>query len=270
MALGLTFAIAAFTTVFKMSTVYDVVYLNYFLLISVILGEGVVRKQGVLKLSGAAIITPWLILTIGFVVLQSGFGLNLDTDIRLYLRETADQVFKMQDAVASLSAPQIAYIRENTVSIVDFMLWTAPSAVFLFGMIVVSLTVLLARVFTKKYGSLKYFGNVAVQKFPFWPVWITIFCGAAFFINNYFVNNVYLKFAAINGLICCAGVFFIQGCFVVSFWLHKGKSPILKLLVYGIIIAFLQVVGIIIIALGLSDQWVDFRRRSVNHTTTTA
>ena len=86
-------------------------------------------------------------------------------------------------------------------------------------------------------------------------------CGVLYFANAYLLDHELLKFVAINGLIFCAGVFFIEGCFVLSFWLNKGRSPFLRLLVYGVIIVFLQVVGFFIIALGLSDQWLNLRKR---------
>jgi hypothetical protein len=134
-----------------------------------------------------------------------------------------------------------------------------PALIFTLCLSVVSLTMLLGRVFTKKTGVLKYFGNIAMQQFPFEIVWVTIACGLAFFAEAYLWHNVYLKYLAINGLICLACVYFVQGCFVISFWLHKGRSPFMRLVVYGLIILFLQVFGFLVIALGLSDQWFNFR-----------
>jgi hypothetical protein len=78
------------------------------------------------------------------------------------------------------------------------------------------------------------------------------------------VHNEYLKFIAMNGLFCCAGFFFIQGCFVVACWMQRFRSPFLRLAVYGLIFVFMQFVGLALIALGLSDNWAGFRKREVS------
>ena len=189
----------------------------------------------------------------------------LISNLRAYFADTLNFVLDKQ--AATISNAQLAYIRDNAAQIVDFIVGITPSTLMIFGMLVVSLATLLTRSLSKKYGSFKYLGNVAMQRFPFWSVWVTIACGVAYFSDAYYTHNIYIKFTAINGLLICAGLYFVQGCFVISFWLYKGRSPFLRFLVYGIIVVFLQVVGFMIVALGLSDQWLDFRKR---HNTTAA
>lgn len=260
--------VAGLSIVFRLENVYDVIYLSYFMLIGILLGEGVIKKFSVMKLAGLAMIVPWVVVMGMFFLAQFVLNVPIVSGIEGYLANAADQGLKMQDSVATLSAPQMAYVREHMSEIVGFMLNTLPAAIFLFNMLVVSVTIVLARSLTKKFHTMKYLGNVAAQRFPFWPVWTTIICGMLYFANAYMFSSPYIKFGAINGLLICAGLFFIQGCFVITFWLHRGRSPFLKILVYGLIIAFLQVVGFIIIVLGLSDQWIDFRKRILNHQTT--
>ncbi|PIR18106.1 MAG: hypothetical protein COV46_01435 [Deltaproteobacteria bacterium CG11_big_fil_rev_8_21_14_0_20_49_13] len=263
----LTAALALLAVIFKVAHFYEVIYLSLFLMVGVILGEGVLRRVKLFQISIISILVPWVMLMGGFVLLNFGAGYDLIGSLKSYLNGTMGQIFSMQGSLASFSAPQAAFIKENMRSIVEFIVWTLPSMTMVFIAAVVSVTLLLARTFTKKYGVLKYFGNIAAQRFPFWPVWMTIFCGALFFLNGYFAESAFLKYMSINGLFVCAGIFFIQGCFVISFWMHKGRSPFLRLLVYGFIIAFLQVVGVIIIALGLSDQWIDFRKKRIKDQT---
>lgn len=267
LSLALSFALLVVSAALDVTGSLGIVYFVYFAMIAVLLGEGVIARARLLKLAGIATLVPWFAVMSAAFIIHSGLGVDLVSLTKGYLASVLDQVFKMQGAVSSLSAPQLAYIRENSAYMVDFMTATVPATLFLFGMFVVSVTMLLTRSFAKKYGSFKYLGNVAAQRFPFWPVWITIACGTVFFINSYLAHNPYLKFLAINGLMVCAGLFFVQGCFVLSFWLHKGRSPFLRILVYGLIIAFLQVVGFMIIALGLSDQWLDYRRRGLKQHT---
>jgi hypothetical protein len=236
-------------------------YFVYFWMIAVVLGEAVARHYDLIKVVTLATLVPVIVGAVIMIVSQFGFGVPLFDTIRFYLSGAMDDVLKMQETIASLSSPQIAYLQQNKEEIVNFMMRVIPSTTVLFGMLVVSLSLLLTRSFGKKFHVLRYFGNVLARPFPFWPVWVTITCGLAFFLNVYLVHNVVLKYVAVNGLIICAGIFFIQGCFVISFWLHKGRSPFIRLLVYGLIIAFLQIVGIFIVALGLSDQWLGFRKK---------
>jgi|GEM_PF-4899120 len=267
--IGISISLAAgiLSIAFKMAVIYDVCYLAYFLCIGAIMGECVAGKKDILKLSIAAIFVPWIFLMAAFIVTQFLLGIDIAGQLREYFLGTLTNALEVQKTFTSMPPVQLAYLKENAPFIADFALKTLPSTLLIFTLVVVSLTFFLGRMFTKKFGSLKYFGNVAVMHFPFWPVWLMIVCGAAFFANVYLVGNAIVKFAAINGLIFCAGVFFLEGCFVLSFWLNKGRSPFLRLLVYGAIIIFVQVVGFFIIALGLSDQWFDYRKRQLKHNT---
>lgn len=239
----------------------DAAYFGYFLLIAIILGEGVVRHASVLKLAAAAVFVPWLLAMSVFAMLQFGAGVQIISSVSGYLQQSVDMALSVQGGVAAFSPSQIAYVREHSTDIATFALRTLPAFMMLFGVAVVSLTLAISRALTKKFGALKYFGNVAVTKFPFFTVWATIVFGAAFFADAYFSHNVYARYLAINGMFCCAGIYFIQGCFILSFWLKKWRSPVLRLAAYTVVIAFLQVVGFIIIMLGLSDNWIDFRKK---------
>lgn len=260
-AAGTLFLVAAVALLLGSLDHVNAFYFIYFWLIAVVLGEAVTRRYDLMKVATLATLVPVVVGAVIVIVSQFGFGTPLFGTMRTYLSGTLNDVLKMQETLSSLSSPQMAYLQQNKEEIINFMMRVIPSTTILFGMMVVSLTLLLTRSFAKKFHALKYFGNVLARPFPFWPVWVTIACGLAFFLNVYLVHNVGLKYVAINGLIICAGIFFIQGCFVISFWLHKGKSPFLRLLVYGLIIAFLQIVGIFIVALGLSDQWMGFRKK---------
>jgi len=242
---------------------YELIFAGYFVMTGVLLGEAVTRHLGPMKMAALAILVPFLSVAAGVFAAQTGGGVDVIASAGAFLTSALNDGLAMQTKMDTLSAPQLAYIREHLNDIVGFMLKVAPAGFFLFGMIVVSLTMLFGRILTRKTGVLKYFGNVAMQQFPFAIVWLTIVCGAAFFAEAYLLHSEPLRFFAINGLIISAGIYFVQGCFVISFWLHKGRSPILRLAVYGLIIAFLQVVGFLIIALGLSDQWLNFRARSI-------
>ncbi|MBI2092665.1 MAG: DUF2232 domain-containing protein [Deltaproteobacteria bacterium] len=244
----------------------DVAYLGYFLCVSVILGAGVLKRLSLLKLASMAIVLPWFAAWALFLILH-WFNAGLLGSVNNYLQLTLDQTLQMQETMSALNATQINYVKENAGEIINFALWMMPVATLLFGALVVSVTLLLTRAFAKKAGGLRYFKNISEQKFPFWPVWLTIISGMAYFANIYSIQNQYVKFAALNGIVAAAGIYFVQGCFVIGYWLKEKKSPFLRLVVYGLIVAFLQVVGIGIIALGLSDQWIDFRKKRLSQTT---
>jgi len=261
LTVGILASVAAIFAVTKSAMPVDIVYFAYFLTVGVILGVGVERRVDFMKLGSLSVLIPWAAVMFGAFVTQYIFGYPLLAELKAFLTGTIDATLKMQETAATLRPAQLAYLKNYSGELVDAVIRTSPAALLLFCMAVTSISILLMRSLTRRFGVLKYFGNVAARQFPFWPVWITIVCGGAFFIDAYFAHNVYLKYVALNGLIACAGIYFIHGCFVVSFWLHKGRSPIFRLFVYGLIIVFLQVVGFLIIALGVSDHWLDFRRK---------
>ncbi len=243
---------------------FEFLYFCYYWLIGLFLGEGSAKRSGIFRLSGTAITSTLAVLGIVFVQLYSDSYGNIVQGIRNFIMQGMDQAISLQSGVAALSPQQLAYLAAEKASIADFMLKIMPSGVVVFSILVLSVTLLLTNAVTKRSGGLQYLGNVAMKELPFWPVWSVIACGLAFLADSYVVHNEYLRFAALNGLFCCAGFFFIQGCFVITFWMQRFKSPFLRLAVYGLIFAFMQFMGLVLIALGLSDNWVGFRKKAVN------
>jgi hypothetical protein len=266
-AIALVFGLFLAANYFGFINRPDVAYLGYFLCVSAILGTGVLKRLNLLRLASRAIAWPWLAAWALFIIMQLWFNAGLLGSVNNYMQLTMEQTLKMQETMSALNATQISYVKENTGEIINFALRIMPAATLLFSALVVSVTLLLTRSFARKAGGLAYLKNISEQKFPFWPVWLTIASGMAYFADAYLIHNSYIKFAALNGIIAAAGIYFVQGCFIIGFWLKKGKSPFLRFVVYGLIVAFLQVVGIGIIALGLSDQWVDFRKKRLSQTT---
>lgn len=243
---------------------FEFLYFCYFWLIGLFLGEGSARRLDVFRLSGMAILATLAVMGVLFAQLYADSYGNIIQGIRTFLVQGMDEAISLQAGVAALTPPQLAYLAAEKTSIADFMLKVMPSGVVLFSLLVISVTLLLTNAVAKKAGGLKYLGDVAKKELPFWPVWSVIAFGVVFLADSYVVHNEYVKFAAINGLFCCAGFFFIQGCFVISFWMQRFRSPFLRLAVYGLIIAFVQFMGFALIALGISDNWVGFRKKVVN------
>ncbi len=252
----LTIAATSVVYYFVHLNLFNVTYFGYFILTAIILSEGVFRKWNIIKLSTLAVLVPWIVAWIVYGAMEF--------DMRQYFLATMDQVLKMQETSQAISAQQLAYIKDHAAELIDFSMGVMPAISLLFGVLIVSLTMLFGRAIMKNKSMLAYLGNIAACQFPFGLVWLTIGFGAGYFANNYIIHNTYLKFGAFNGLIFCAGMYFLQGCLIIAFWLQRKKSPFLRLLVYGTIILFLQVVSFIIIALGLSDQWLNFRKRRLN------
>lgn len=253
--LSAIFAIAMFW--FGVMARYDAAYLGWLMMISLVIGEGVERKWNGLRLGSVAVVVPWIAGATCFFVAQFGLGVPLIEIARANFSGILKQFLEMKQV--AIPAPQLSYIQNNLPEITNFAVGMMPAMAFLFGIFVTAISILVVRTVSKKRGSLSYLKEFG--QFPFWFVWTVIGFGCAYFADYYVVHNIYLKLLAINGLIACAGIYFLQGFMVISCWLRKGKSPLLRLAVYGLLIAFLQVVSIAIIALGLSDQWVDFRKR---------
>jgi uncharacterized protein YybS (DUF2232 family) len=185
-------------------------------------------------LSGAA---PWRIveLYIGGVIAEN---------LRLY-----EQL--------NISADQIALIRENASLITDFFTTIFP-ALFLSGAVLtVWLNVLAARsLLRREAGAFPDFGDLSLWKAPERLVWILIAAGGMMLVPLDVVDSI-----GLNILIICCLIYLFQGLAIVGFFFKRKRAPLLLRWLFYMLIAVQQYLVILVIAFGLFDIWIDFRKR---------
>jgi uncharacterized protein YybS (DUF2232 family) len=185
-------------------------------------------------LSGAA---PWRIveLYIGGIIAEN---------LRLY-----EQL--------NISADQIALIRENAPEIAGFFTIIFPSLALSGAVLTVWLNVLAARSLLRRHAeAFPDFGDLSVWKAPERLVWLLIAAGGMMLLPFDVVDSV-----GLNILIVCCLLYLLQGLAIVGFFFkHKRVPPLLRWLFY-VLIAVQQYMVILVIAFGLFDIWIDFRKR---------
>jgi len=120
-------------------------------------------------------------------------------------------------------------------------------------------TLLIAKPILKSRG-LFYpdFGSLNLWKVPDSFVWGAIGCGLMLILPERGI-----KMVGLNGLIILMAIYFFQGMAIVSFFFEKKQfSPILKFFLYSLIV-IQQVIALIIIGLGFSDIWLNYRKLGI-------
>ena len=168
---------------------------------------------------------------------------NIQESIRIY-------------AKLDLPPEQINVIKDNAHQITLFFTKIYPALVLVAISFTVWLNVLTARfLFEKNAIPYPSFGDLACWKAPEATVWFLITGGLIVFIST-----ADMKFIGLNLLMICAFIYLMQGLSIISFLFKRKNVPdILKFIFYFFIFAQ-QYLLLIVIAVGLFDLWINFRR----------
>ena len=157
----------------------------------------------------------------------------------------------------NISPEQIKIIRENTPQITRFFAGVFP-AVGISGSVLTVWANLLAGQMLFRIRKLSFpdFGDLSLWKAPEWLVWIFIAAGGMLFFP---VEG--LVIFGMNLLILICMIYMFQGLAIAAFFFRKKQVPrMFRFFFYGLIM-IQQYMLIIVVALGLFDLWVDFRKR---------
>jgi len=116
---------------------------------------------------------------------------------------------------------------------------------------------LAGRIISKKQGFLlgSDFGDLSSWKPPERMVWYFIAAGAILLLPG-----VGTEFVAWNVLVVISSIYLLAGLAIVSFFLKKSALPsAFRYLIYFLIFAQ-QIATLVVVAAGLFDLWVDFRK----------
>lgn len=160
-------------------------------------------------------------------------------------------------AQMNISGEQIQMIRDNAPQLALFFTGIFP-ALTLSGIIVTVWVNLIAgrRLFQRTGIGFPDFGDLAAWKAPEQLVWLLIIAGILLFLPLEGFSVI-----GMNLLIVCGLIYLFQGLSIVVFFFRQKKIPkTVRLLFYGLILVQ-QYMLIVLIAFGLFDMWVDFRKR---------
>jgi uncharacterized protein YybS (DUF2232 family) len=147
-------------------------------------------------------------------------------------------------------------IKDNIPEIVALITRIFPALFLVSLALMVWANLLAGRSIFRKYGlPFPDFGDLSNWKAPEKMVWYLIAAGVMLLLPE-----ERIEFMGWNMLIILLFVYLLAGVAIVSFFLKKSALPMsFRYLIYFLIFAQ-QIVTMLIVAAGLFDLWVDFRK----------
>lgn len=155
-----------------------------------------------------------------------------------------------------LKAEDINLIKDNEKNMVTVLNRIFPSLVIISAAGVIWMNFLLGRNHLGRSGViLPGFIALARWKAPEFIIWFFIVSGALIFIPDENAN-----FAGINIFLIICFIYLLQGLAIVSFFFQVKNVPVFLRFIFYFLIAVQQILMIPIVATGLFDIWIDFRK----------
>jgi uncharacterized protein YybS (DUF2232 family) len=194
---------------------------------------------------------------IGFILyfaLQSNIApLQL---VEMYIAGIIKENLKLYSQM-NISEDQINIIRENTNEITQFFSNIFPALALSGTILTVWLNVLAGRSLRQRYvPGFPDFGDLTLWKAPENLVWLLIASGLMLLAPIEILETI-----GTNLLIICCLIYFFQGLAIAGFFFRRKKVPVFFRWLFYMFIVVQQYVVILVIAFGLFDIWVDFRKR---------
>lgn len=165
-----------------------------------------------------------------------------------------------------ISAEQINEIRENATHITQFFTNISPAFVVIGISFTMWINILFAReLFHKNKIWYPDFGDLSRWKTPDRLIWLLIIAAGTLLIP---VSEVI--FTGLNLLLVCLFVYLLQGFSITSFFFKRKKIPRPVRFIFYFVIAIQQYMLLPLIALGIFDLWIDFRKYITPATDTTS
>jgi uncharacterized protein YybS (DUF2232 family) len=176
--------------------------------------------------------------------------------LELYVAGIIRENLKLYEQM-NFSPDQVALIRENSRGITEFVTGIFPALAFSGAVITVWLNVLAGRLLFREKGiPFPDFGDWGTWKAPERLVWLLIASGAAVLAPWESLDVI-----GLNILILCCLVYFFQGLSIATFFFRVKRIPRIMRGLFYLLILVQQYMVVFVVALGLFDIWVDFRKR---------
>jgi len=157
-----------------------------------------------------------------------------------------------------LPSEQMQYIKENSGKIARVLTYTFPSLSLISLSVIILVNVLACRTLFKVAElNCPDFGDLSLWKASDYLVWVLIVSGAGLLIPL-----LWIKFTALNFLILCLFIYFLQGIAIIEFFFKRKKAPFYLRFLFYFLIMIQQYLMFFVVAAGLFDLWIDFRKSS--------
>jgi uncharacterized protein YybS (DUF2232 family) len=177
--------------------------------------------------------------------------------VELYIEGIIKENLKLY-AQMNISEEQINLIRENTSEITQFFSNIFPALALSGAILTVWLNVLAGRSLLQRCsaGGFPDFGDLTLWKAPDTLVWLLIASGMMVLAPVEILETI-----GTNLLIICCLIYLFQGLAIVGFFFKHKKVPTFFRWLFYMLIVVQQYMVVLVIAFGLFDIWVDFRKR---------
>lgn len=176
--------------------------------------------------------------------------------LELYVTGIVRENIKLY-AQLNISEEQVRLIRESAPQITRLFTGIFPSLALSGAVFTVWVNLLVGRLLFRRNGiPFPDFGDLAAWKAPEKLVWILIAAGGMLILPTEESTVI-----GMNLLILCGLIYLFQGLAIASFFFRQKRIPAMFRWLFYTLLLVQQYMLIIVIAFGLFDMWVDFRKR---------
>ena len=184
--------------------------------------------------------------------------------VQKFVTETVEENIKMY-SMLPLEKEDINFINQNKHTIIDFFTGIFPSLVIVASSFIAWINILMGRDLLRKQSILlPQLEGLSRWKAPEFMIWIFIASCALLFVPF----EQIIIFSR-NILIMTCFVYLLQGFAIISFLFQNKNVPHFFRYLFYFLIAVQQILMIPIMAAGLFDIWIDFRKFFQKDETTT-
>jgi uncharacterized protein YybS (DUF2232 family) len=208
----------------------------------------------------------FIIAAICFYFIYGGFALFVNPWqlVEKYIAATIQANVKLYSQLP-LNVEDINFIKDNEKNIIDGITQIFPSLIIIASTLIIWTNFLLGKqILGKADITWPKFTELTRWKSPEFIIWIFIISGGLFFVPykdiNIFSLNIFL--------VTCF-IYLLQGLAIVSFLFQSRKVHLFLRYIFYFFIAVQQMLMIPIVAIGLFDIWIDFRKYFQKDQTTT-
>jgi uncharacterized protein YybS (DUF2232 family) len=178
--------------------------------------------------------------------------------IYVYVSSMVQENIKLYGQL-DLPSEQMQYIKENSGKIARILTYTFPSLSLISLSVIILVNILICRTLFKVAKlACPDFGDLSLWKASDHLVWVLIVSGAGLLIPL-----LWIKFTALNFLILCLFIYFLQGIAIIEFFFKRKKAPFYLRFLFYFLIMIQQYLMFFVVAAGIFDLWIDFRKTPV-------
>jgi len=199
---------------------------------------------------------------LGGMVIQLGFFFIMAYQQGLkplaYLEQTIATVWSDVSHLLNQSQMLEKELQQVGLNMADLMLWLAqltPAMLFINNVLVALINYLCSRVLNEPgpWAPLKV--PLPCWETPGWLVFVLIGAGFALLVPYHVLQVV-----ALNLLLVCLLLYFLQGVAIIAFGFQRYQVPRLLRWIIYLLLILLKPAMLLVIVMGVTDLWFDFRR----------